>query len=268
MFIKKKLRQFGNYFGLNLIDALNPADLFVELMKYHHQDVPIGDQRHRLLIWMLNNLHKTNAQICQDLLVLFITNEKKGGFFVEFGATDGLSLSNSYLLESEYAWKGIVAEPAKKWHSALKKNRQCIVDTRCVYKTSGLELDFTESPIGELSTISSFINSDEHKRAGHHYKVTTISLLDLLVEHNAPKEIDYLSIDTEGSELEILSAFNFSQYKINIISVEHNYTSIRDDIFRLLTKKGYKRIFDGFSQWDDWYVLNSLELSFAHSVMQ
>ncbi len=259
MFIKKKLRQFGNYFGLNLIDALNPADLFVELMKYYHQDIPSGDQRHKFLFWTLKNLHKTNAQICQDLVVLFITGEKRGGFFVEFGATDGISLSNSYLLESEYGWKGILAEPAEKWHAALKKNRQCVIDTRCIYKTSGLNLDFTEVPIGELSTISSYINSDEHKRIGHHYKVKTISLLDLLIEHNAPQEIDYLSIDTEGSELEILSAFDFSQYEIRIISIEHNYQLIRDDIFNLLTKNGYKRILEGFSSWDDWYILDSIE---------
>ena len=233
MLIKKKLRQLGDYFGLKLIDGLNPADLFVELIKYHHQDIQNSDQKNQFLIWVLKNLHKTKAQLCQDLMVLFLTGEKKGGFFVEFGATDGLSLSNTSLLESEYAWNGILAEPARKWHDTLKANRRCIIDTRCVFKATGLQLDFTETPIGELSTISSFIHSDEHQRSGTHYNVSTISLLDLLIEHHAPQEIDYLSIDTEGSELEILRDFDFSRYQINLISVEHNYTAIRDDIFGL-----------------------------------
>lgn len=256
MFIKKKLRQLGNNFGLKLIDAQDPADLFIEVMKYHHLDIPSVDQGHKFLIWVLKNLHLTRAQICQDLLVLFLTQEKKGGYFIEFGATDGLCLSNTYLLESRYGWSGILAEPAKKWHENLKINRLCIIDTRCVYTTSGLELEFLEAPTGELSTISNFASSDLHNRKNSQsYKVTSISLMDLLMEHNAPNEIDYLSIDTEGSEYEILKAFDFSLYQIKIISVEHNFTPMRQTIYELLSKNGYKRIFEEFSQWDDWYII-------------
>ena len=77
---------------------------------------------------------------------------------------------------------------------------------------------------------------------------------DLLEKYNAPKYIDYLSIDTEGSEYEILKNFDFEKYVFKIITIEHNYTSMRDKIFTLLTSKGYKRKYENLSQFDDWYV--------------
>jgi len=86
------------------------------------------------------------------------------------------------------------------------------------------------------------------------YSVTSISLEDLLNEYKAPYHIDYLSIDTEGSEYEILSAFDFSKYHIEVITCEHNYTKSREKIYNLLANNGYKRVYEEISQFDDWYV--------------
>ena len=76
----------------------------------------------------------------------------------------------------------------------------------------------------------------------------------MLKKHNAPKKIDYLSIDTEGSEFEILNSFNFNEYDIKVITCEHNYTSMREKIYSLLSKNGYERKYSEFSMFDDWYV--------------
>ena len=155
-------------------------------------------------------LGKSKSQIKQDLFVLAELDFKRHGFFVEFGATNGIDLSNSYLLESEFEWKGILAEPAKCWHDALIKNRTCSIETNCVWRDSNSILDFNEAASAELSTISTYGASDSHclsREVGTNYQVGTISLLDLLDKYNAPRQIDYLSIDTEGSEFEILSSF-------------------------------------------------------------
>ena len=64
-----------------------------------------------------------------------------------------------------------------------------------------------------------------------------------------------MSIDTEGSEFEILSAFNFEKYKFKVITCEHNFTSNGEKIFNFLTKKGYVRKYNNISKFDDWYVL-------------
>jgi len=201
---------------------------------------------------------KSKAQLRQDIFVLAELGFKRDGYFVEFGGTNGVDLSNTYLLETELGWTGIVAEPAHVWHDALISNRKCLLDFNCVWSESGKTLEFNEVDEAELSTIDTFSNTDEHAKTreiGNKYEVNTISLFDLLEKHDAPKEIDYLSIDTEGSEYEILSAFDFDAYKIKVITCEHNYTPMREKIFELLSSKGYTRKYTEFSYFDDWYVL-------------
>jgi len=78
--------------------------------------------------------------------------------------------------------------------------------------------------------------------------------MDLLGSSGAPTVIDYMSVDTEGSELEILGAFDFSRYDVRVITVEHNFTANRGSLHELLVRNGFSRKFESFSQWDDWYV--------------
>jgi len=201
---------------------------------------------------------KSKSQLNQDMFVLVELGFKRDGYFVEFGATNGLDLSNTHLLEKEFGWTGILAEPARVWQEALIANRTCKINFDCVWSKSHEEIEFNEVSAAELSTIDTFSGSDMHKQAresGNKYKVYTVSLLDLLKKYKAPKEIDYLSIDTEGSEFEILSAFDFDAYKIRVITCEHNFTPMREQIYELLTSKGYTRKYPEFSRFDDWYVL-------------
>jgi FkbM family methyltransferase len=208
------------------------------------------------------NFGRSRSQLFQDLFVVFLLKGKRNGFFVEFGATNGLDLSNTALLERDYEWKGILAEPAKCWHAALKGNRTAVIDHRCVWSQTGITLDFKETDVGELSTLTSLVDADFNRSGrvkGKTYPVETISLNDLLKFHNCPRQIDYLSIDTEGSELEILRAFKFDDYDISIITVEHNFRKPdRQMISDLLTSKGYVRLFEAFSKFDDWYVKRSV----------
>ncbi len=201
------------------------------------------------------------AQLHQDIFVLVLLDYKKKGFFVEFGATNGIDFSNTWLLESEFEWQGILAEPGKRWHKDLHKNRRCHISEKCVWKSSNENLLFNEARDGGFSTIDCFSFGDHHfesREKGAKYDVETVSLTDLLSSFNAPKSIDYLSIDTEGSELEILSTLDFQEWDIAIITVEHNFTDERDIIKRLLEKHDYKRVLSSISNVDDWYVKSYL----------
>jgi hypothetical protein len=86
---------------------------------------------------------------------------------------------------------------------------------------------------------------------GEVIEVTTLSLMDLLDQQGAPAVIDYLSIDTEGSELAIQDGIDWSRYQFRCITVEHNFTEQRQGIQQLLEAQGYRRL---EQQWDDWYV--------------
>jgi len=208
---------------------------------------------------LLKLLRNSKSQLRQDLFALSQLNMKTGGFFVEFGATNGMDLSNTYLLEKELGWTGIVADPATCWHSALRENRSCKIETDCVWSQSNSILRFNEVTTPELSTVRSLSSSDSlrHMRGkGIGYAVRTISLEDMLDKHGAPNIIDYLSVDTEGSEYEILKNFNFRRYKFRVITCEHNFSPQRQKIFDLLTINGYSRKFERFSGYDDWYVIS------------
>jgi hypothetical protein len=76
----------------------------------------------------------------------------------------------------------------------------------------------------------------------------------LLNEYNAPKFVDFLSIDTEGSEFEILRNFDFQSYRFGAICVEHNFADTRGKINKLLLANGYVQVHPELSDFDDWYV--------------
>jgi FkbM family methyltransferase len=209
------------------------------------------------LFFFAQRVGRSRAQILQDLFVLHELNAKRNGFFVEFGATNGVDLSNTYLLETDYEWTGILAEPARAWHQALAQNRRCLVDHRCVWKSSQQRIAFKQSTAAELSSIEHLGRSDyrsAERSLGTTYDVETVSLNDLLDQHRAPTRIDYLSVDTEGSEFEILRAFDFKKYDVRTITVEHNHTPARERIYDLLTTQGFVRKYETCTQFDDWYV--------------
>ena len=212
----------------------------------------------------LEEIAKSTSQLQQDLVVLLMNNFKKEGFFVEFGATDGISLSNTYLLEKFFDWHGILAEPAKKWHKSLYRNRKAIIETSCVWSKSNEKLEFLETKVAELSTLKQFRAGDMHaesRNSRNLYLVNTVSLQDMLDRNSAPKYIDYISIDTEGSEFEILETFDFNKYQFGFISCEHNFTPNRELVHSLLKRHGYVRILERMSWFDDWYLPRELAKS-------
>lgn len=202
------------------------------------------------------NLHHANAQILQDLWVTFETGGLREGFFVEFGATNGRTNSNTYLLEDGYGWTGILAEPNPVWHADLARNRACTIEHRCIAARSGETVEFLATDDPELSALATCAANDHFaavRSAAPRIEVETLSLNDLLAQHRAPRQIDYMSVDTEGSELEIMSAFDFSRYDVQLFSIEHNNTANEAGLDALMQARGYHRRFPEYSQWDAWY---------------
>jgi len=206
-------------------------------------------------------LSMAKSQLGQDLNVLKFYNGLKKGYFIEVGANDGITLSNTYFLEKMYDWTGLCIEPVPDNYNKLVSCRpNSICCDKAVYNVSGLILEFNIANDDDLlSGISAHLDShkkdvDMNKTT---IKVTTISLTDLLDTYKAPKFIEYLSLDTEGSEYEILKSFNFEKYRFGLLDVEHNYIEPRRTQMReLLISKGY--VYLGENEWDDSYKHSSL----------
>jgi FkbM family methyltransferase len=200
---------------------------------------------------------KSKSQLGQDLWVVIGSSFKRNGTFLEIGGADGIAFSNTHLLEKEFGWSGVVVEPARIWQEDLRRNRSCVIDSRCCTSESGNTIEFLETPSPMLSTIEKFKNLDTHsheRRTGKSYSVETVSLNSLFLDYFPSGQIDYLSIDTEGNEEDILRAFNFSRFSFKFASIENAFDIEKSKrIEKLLTSNGYVRVLREVSEFDDYY---------------
>ena len=245
--------------------AKNLENTFL-LNEAFEQNALIEDNK-KFLKKFINHFEKKkniSSQLYQDMFASFIVGDKFDKTFLEFGATDGIELSNTYMLENFEGWRGVLSEPSLQWHEALKKNRKnSKIITKCIWSQSGKNLDFFMSDVGILSTIKDFIESDKNsmpgntldrKKAGKLISVETISLNDVIKEYFSNISPSYISIDTEGSEYEILKSFNLDIYRPKVFTIEHNFTDLQMKFDDLMKLNNYKRIFRELTAFDAWYV--------------
>ena len=224
-----------------------------------------------MLFSFINSIKGKNklikSQLYQDVFADFLITNNYNKTFLEFGATNGIDLSNTYFLENYSKWKGVLGEPDPQWHDQLNKNRpDSRIITKCIWKKTGEILDFLSSENGVLSTINSFRYSDKDSMSENselrnkkfkNFKIESISLNDLVREEFNNIAPSYISVDTEGSEYEILNNFDFRKYQPIFFTVEHNYTSNQKSIDELMIANNYVRIFRKITSFDAWYVLKS-----------
>ncbi len=195
---------------------------------------------------------KFYSQYQQDQYIYenFFKN-KQNGVFVDIGAHDGISLSNTYFFEKTMGWTGICVEPIPEVYNRLKNNRNCLCVQGCIF-------DKRESvPFLKISGWAEMLSGIIENYDPHHVKriqweidlnggqsevinVKCYNLMQLLLDNHI-QHIDYLSIDTEGGELGILQSIDFSRIDIDVIEVENNYLG---PFQAFLEPLGYKKICD------------------------
>lgn len=226
---------------------------------YRYLDIKNIPKRNRKKI--LSYLHKSKSQFRQDLWVLSCLNFTTSGYFVEIGVGDVLNfnMSNTDILEKDFGWNGILVEPIPEFTNFIYENRNCILETRPVFSESGKDVDFMvmEHSLGGLSGIADYVSQKVVNNYEYKLSLQTVSLTHLLERHHAPNVIDYLSLDTEGSEYEILRTMDFTKYKFKTITVEHNKGARRKLISNLLTSNGYTLVKTDWPVCEDWYINES-----------
>ena len=202
------------------------------------------------------------SQNLQDLVALDLLGFKRNGIFIEAGACNGIINSNTYLMEKMYTWDGLLIEPIKDYFDELENNRNVLCMNYALSSKVSNSEDFLLTDSKDLSTLKGYEDNDYHHENRLNFtptKVKTTTLTNLLEEKSFPNDIDFLSLDTEGSEFEILKTINFSKYKIRIICVEHNFNINREEIFKFLVDKNYKRIDIPIIDIDDFYIHNDFK---------
>lgn len=212
-------------------------------------------------LWYAKNRNivaMSRSQCAQDLFSLFILESRFGidlrtfqGKFVEFGGFDGITHSNTFSLE-QLGWDGIVLEPDSSRAAECKFNRKCEVMHAAVVGNNGPSfVEFIKDPHdGELSHLSGY-GTTRAKGLNVTERVATIPLDVVLKNLGA---VDLLSIDTEGSEADILDTSEL-QVTPRIIVVEHNYEVIkRKRIRSRLESLGYTLINRSGNYFDDYYA--------------
>ncbi len=200
----------------------------------------------RLTLRRITGGIKSHSQFEQDLWVsMLIPPGKRGGYYVDVGAADGERISNSKLFD-EMGWKGVCIDP----FAANMERRSCQVFRQPVYSVSGRIVQFRA--IGDLGGI---VPGDSRGAAQEPrvVELVTATLDEILDKAQAPRYIDYMSIDIEGAEYDALLGLSLDRYEVGAFTIEHNFeTEKREAIRKLLESKGYVRA----QSWvvDDFYV--------------
>ena len=161
-------------------------------------------------------------------------NEKKCGYFLDIGAHDGIVYSNTYLLEKKYNWSGILIEANPISFRKLQSNRRGLCLNVALDKTEGEVTFALRGYMGRI--IENKINDNGLKKSNsNHIRLKTKSLNYILQKYQAPKIIDYLSIDVEGAEERILIEFNFKKYIFRCVTIERPTNLLR----KILRENGY-----------------------------
>ena len=269
--IKEVMKTFEiqeiDFYEVNQLATDNDIDCFEVLSSALIQGVLVAEEQ-KLLSSFVNSVSgkgKTiKSQLFQDAFAAFIVGDLFDKTFLEFGATDGIELSNSYMLEQNLGWTGVLAEPSPQWHLELKKNRpNTTIITDCIWKSSGEKLDFFMSDIGIYSTLNDYKLYDASSKPGNTQlrikngkiiEVQSVSLNDVMETNFNGLTPSFLSIDTEGSEYEILNSLDFEKYRPVVFTIEHNYLNLQSKIDELMISNGYLRVFRKLTSFDAWYV--------------
>lgn len=186
-----------------------------------------------------------SSQAGQDEWVHSIIGDS--GYFVDVGAHDGVTHSNTYALE-QLGWTGVCVEPNDDVFLELVNRRSAA----CLcYPISD---EFKRRPFDGIAI-------------GQGNNRICYPLKNALAVVQAPPIIDYLSIDVEGHELEVLAGMDFDRWHVRLITIEHNLylrgPEHKEQIRAVLEPLGFKIdrenvIAPSYGEYEDWYVNRSL----------
>ena len=177
----------------------------------------------------------------------------KNGVYMDVGAHDGVSINNTLYFEQTHGWTGINIEPIKSVFDKLVVNRPNDININCAVCNTDGETEFWCNKGGTemISGIKSLFNIRHIQRLArdnrrYQGKTKTIKVptkrMETILDDCGIKNINYLSVDVEGAEFEVIKSINFDKVFIDVIDFENNYDDLSKPIVDYLGALGYKII--------------------------
>jgi FkbM family methyltransferase len=197
------------------------------------------------------------SQFREDVILDHFFEGKSSGCCVEVGAHDGVTLSTTLYFEM-IGWKCLLIEPIPEFVEKIRRKRTCAVYDCAASSEEGDATFFVTENAESLSTLA--ITEDQKKRiAAEKAPIREIRVkkrtLDSILMQSGFTEIDFITIDVEGHELDVLHGLTIEKYGPRIIIVEDNTGQVDREVPRLLESKGYCNFLR--TGVNDWYAMQS-----------
>jgi len=202
---------------------------------------------------------KFTSQVGQDKWVCEELNYKKDGYFLDIGSHDGVWYSNTYCLEKELNWSGICVEAKKETFDLLAANRNCVCVNKAIYSKNGL-IKFAATSM-DYEGVKACLQAQVVSNSS--FFVQAITMETLIKENDVPNFIDYVSIDVEGADYDVLLGFPFDTHKVGLWTIEDNaYIDggrLKEKIKKIMIKNGYKMVSerkqsDRVNSFETWWT--------------
>ena len=189
---------------------------------------------------------RTYSQLCQEAFVIAHTKGKSEPRYLEVGAFHPEKYSNTASLREYRGWVGLSVDPSE--------------DSRKAFESAGLAEQFLNVGVGAASGFAYFSSdgafSHTHtEETEGSIRICVIGIVEL-VEMNP--NVDYVSLDIEGGELEIIRAFPWGMCKPKVFTIEHNQDLVmKKELNDLMAIQGYRRVLDSVTNFDSWFLLEN-----------
>jgi len=197
----------------------------------------------------------SKSQYGEDLVLYRLLGRKHEGFYVDVGAYHPLRLSNTCFFY-EKGWHGVNVEPTPLNHGRFLAMRERDVNLNVGVSDHGGQMTFHEF---EAATRSTFSEEEAKRSMDQGYRrldertVPVTTLTTIFAKYAADREVDFLSIDTEGMEMSVLNGNDWSHYRPHLVCIEayeNDESSVvgmkneRPDVAAKLATEGYHKVYD------------------------
>jgi len=190
-----------------------------------------------------------HAKSGQDRLIAALLGGKQRGYFIDLAANHPIFVSNSRALERDYGWDGLCIEANPRYWTLLRASRACKVIAVAVADTERT-VTFVDQRKGGFGGI---VGVNPHVRPARkqgqirgEFQTQTVAFQTLLAQADAPRSIDYLSLDVEGAETLAMASFPFSSHSIAVLTVEEPKVPLKQQLanhdYRQLCRLGSDQV--------------------------